>query len=205
METALSKAIVYGTGTKMPLGFVTRLAQTAKPSNWPANGPAWKDLHASNVFTITGKAGDALYKELILKSGAVRSTYAAAPKVWIMNEVTKANLTAEGLTINAAGAIVSGLNNTMPVVGGDIVTLDFMADGDIAFGYLDLYLLAERAGAQLAQSEHVRFIEDQTVFKGTARYDGMPVFGEAFGLMNISGKAPTTSATFPPDKANQNP
>lgn len=199
---ALDKAIVYGTGTKMPLGFVTRLAQTAKPSNWPANGPAWKDLHTSNVITITGKAGDALYKEIILKSGGVRSTYAAAPKVWIMNEVTKANLTAEGLTINAAGAIVSGLNNTMPVVGGDIVTLDFMADGDVAFGYLDLYLLAERAGAQLAQSEHVRFIEDQTVFKGTARYDGMPVFGEAFGLMNISGKTPTTSVTFPPDKAN---
>ncbi len=203
---ALDKAIVYGTGTKMPQGFVTRLAQTAKPSDWNANAPAWKDLHTSNIFTITGKTGVELYKNMIVKTGAVKSTYARGPKTWIMNETTKSTLTAEGLSINAAGAIVSGINNTMPVIGGDIVTLDFMADGDIAFGYLDLYLLAERAGAQLAQSEHVRFIEDQTVFKGTARYDGMPVFGEAFGLMNISGKDPTTAATFPPDKANtENP
>lgn len=199
---ALDKAVVYGTGTKMPLGFVTRLAQTAKPSSWDANGPTWKDLHTSNIITITGKTGVDLYKAMIRESGKVKSTYAREGKVWIMNETTKANLTAEGLSVNAAGAIVSGLNNTMPVVGGDIVTLDFMADGDIAFGYLDLYLLVERAGAQIAQSEHVRFIEDQTVFKGTARYDGMPVFGEAFGLMNIDGKAPTTSVTFPPDKAN---
>lgn len=199
---ALDKAIVYGTGTKMPLGFVTRLAQTAKPSSWNANGPAWKDLHTSNIITITGKTGVDLYKEMIRTSGKAKRTYARGSIVWIMKEATKANLTAEGLSINAAGAIVSGLNNTMPVVGGDIVTLDFMADGDIAFGYLDLYLLAERAGAQLSQSEHVRFVEDQTVFKGTARYDGMPVFGEAFGIMNIDGKAPTTSVTFPPDKAN---
>lgn len=199
---ALDKAIVYGTGTKMLLGFVTRLAQTAKPSDWPANGPAWVDLHTSNVITITGKSGVELYKELISKSGMAKHKYARSTMTWIMNEATKAALTAEGLSINAAGAIVSGLNNTMPVIGGDIVTLDFMADGDIAFGYLDLYLLAERAGAQLAQSEHVRFIEDQTVFKGTARYDGTPVISEAFGIMNINGKAPTTSVTFPPDTAN---
>lgn len=200
---ALDKSIVYGTGTKMPLGFVTRLAQAAKPSNWNANGPAWKDLRASNIIVITGKTGVELYKEIIRASGKVKSTYARGSKVWAMNETTQANLTAEGLSINAAGAIVSGLNGTMPAVGGDIVTLDFMADGDIAFGYLDLYLLAERAGAQISQSEHVRFIEDQTVFKGTARYDGMPVFGEAFGVMNIDGKTPTTTATFPPDKANE--
>ncbi len=199
---ALDKAIVYGTGTKMPLGFVTRLAQTAKPSGWNTNGPTWKDLHTSNIITITGKTGVELYKELISKSGVAKSTYARGTKIWIMNEATKAFLTAEGLSINAAGAIVSGMNNTMPVVGGDIVTLDFMTDGDIAFGFGDLYLLVERAGAQLAQSEHVRFIEDQTVFKGTARYDGMPVFGEAFGLININGEDPTTSMTFPPDKAN---
>lgn len=199
---ASDKAIVYGTGTKMPLGFVTRLAQTAKPSSWNANGPAWKDLHTSNIITITSKTGVELYKEMIRVSSKVKSAYAREGKVWIMNETTKGTLTAEGLSINAAGAIVAGIQNTMPVVGGDIVTLDFMADGDIAFGYLDLYLLAERAGAQISQSEHVRFIEDQTVFKGTARYDGMPVFGEAFGIMNIDGKAPTTSVTFPPDKAN---
>lgn len=199
---ALDKAIVYGTGTKMPVGIMTRLAQTAKPNDWGTNAPAWKDLSTTNLVTVTGKTGVELYRSIILNAGVAKSTYSRGPLTWIMNETTKAQLTAEALSVNAAGAIVSGQSNTMPVVGGDIVTLDFIPVGDVIFGYMDLYLLAQRAGAQLAQSEHVRFLEDQTVFKGTARYDGMPVFGEAFGAMNIAGKAPATTATFPPDTAN---
>lgn len=54
----------------------------------------------------------------------------------------------------------------------------------------------------MAQSEHVRFIDDQTVFKATARYDGRPVFGEAFVAIGI-GAAPVMTATFAPDKANE--
>lgn len=199
---ALDKAIVYGTGKKMPQGIVTRLAQTAQPENWGTHAPEWKDLSTSNVITITGKTSLELYREIILKSGAADHTYSRGPLTWMMNELTKNTLTAEALSINAAGAIVSGQGNTMPVLGGDIVELDFIPDGDIIFGYLDLYLLAQRAGAQLAASEHVRFLEDQTVFKGTARYDGKPVFGEAFGVMNIGGAAPATTAVFAPDKAN---
>lgn len=199
---ALDKAICYGTGRKMPLGAVTRLAQVSKPTDWNENAPAWAGLSSTNLVSISGKEGKALYKDIVLHAGVVKSTYSRGGLTWVMNETTKASLTAEALEFNASGAIVSGLNNTMPVLGGDIVTLDFVPAGDMIVGYFDLYLLAERAGAQLAQSEHVRFLEDQTVFKGTARYDGMPVFGEAFAVINISGKTPTTSVTFPPDKAN---
>ena len=46
------------------------------------------------------------------------------------------------------------------------------------------------------------FIEDMTLFKGTARYDGMPVIGEAFVAVNINNKAVTTSVTFAADSAN---
>ena len=52
---AIDKAIVYGTGIKMPVGFVTRLAQETKPDNYSLTGREWKDLHTSNVITITGK------------------------------------------------------------------------------------------------------------------------------------------------------
>lgn len=199
---AVDKAIVYGTDTKMPMGFVTRLAQVSKPTDWSANAPEWKKLSTSNIITISGKEGKALFKEIALKSGVVHTEYSDGPITWAMNEKTKAALVAEGIEFNSSAAIVSGINNTMPVVGGNIVTLDFMADGDIAFGHLDLYLMAERAGTSIAMSEHARFVQDQTLFKGTARYDGMPVFGEAFAIMNINGKSPTTSVTFPPDKAN---
>ena len=159
------RAIVYGTDVKMPLGFVTRLAQTAKPTDWNSKGPAWKDLHTSNVITITGKEGKALFKEIALKAGLVRTTYSNGDITWIMNEATRSRLVAEGIEFNSAAAIVSGINGSMPVVGGDIETLEFMKDGDIAFGHLDLYTMVERAGISVSMSEHARFVEDQTLYK----------------------------------------
>jgi len=199
---ACDKAIVYGTDNKMPMGFVTRLAQVSKPTDWSANAPEWKGLSSTNLIQISGKEGKDLFKEIALRSGLVRTPYSDGPITWMMNEVTKSRLVAEGIEFNSSAAIVSGINGTMPAVGGDIVTLDFIPDGDILFGHLDLYLMAERAGFQIAMSEHARFVQDQTLFKGTARYDGMPVFGEAFAVMNINGAVPTTSIPFPPDKAN---
>ena len=51
---AMDKAILYGKGTGMPLGIVTRLAQQSAPANYPANAPAWEDLHTSNIKQIGG-------------------------------------------------------------------------------------------------------------------------------------------------------
>ena len=90
----------------------------------------------------------------------------------------------------------------MPVVGGQIVELDFVPDSQIIGGYMDLYLLAEREGTTLEQSTEVKFIEDQTAFKATARYDGKPVRGEAFVIVRYDNTAATTSLTFASDAAN---
>ena len=94
------------------------------------------------------------------------------------------------------------MNGTMPVVGGVAEVLSFIPDNVIIGGYFELYLLAERADVRLAQSEHVRFIQDQTVFKGTARYDGLPVIAEAFVAIGINGVTPTAAMTFAADTAN---
>ena len=201
---ALDKAILYGTGTKMPLGVVTRLAQTQAPADYPSTARAWADLHTSNIVSISAANTDGikLFKNIILASGAAKGKYARGEKVWCMNETTRTKLLAEGLSINAAGAIVSGMNGTMPVVGGVAEVLSFIPDNVIIGGYFELYLLAERADVRLAQSEHVRFIQDQTVFKGTARYDGLPVIAEAFVAIGISGTTPTAAMTFASDTAN---
>lgn len=201
---ALDKAILYGTGTKMPLGVVTRLAQTQAPADYPSTARAWADLHTSNIVSISAANTDGikLFKNIILASGAAKGKYARGEKVWCMNETTRTKLLAEGLSINAAGAIVSGMNGTMPVVGGVAEVLSFIPDNVIIGGYFELYLLAERADVRLAQSEHVRFIQDQTVFKGTARYDGLPVIAEAFVAIGISGTTPTAAMTFATDTAN---
>lgn len=206
---AIDKAILYGTGTKMPVGIVKRLSETVQPAYWGDNEKDWTDLHSSNLLLIDPAANtDVLfYKDLILKLGKAKANYSNGGKFWCMNTNTKASLTAKALTINAAGAIVTGQSNTMPIVGGDIVELDFIPDDVIIGGYGSLYLMVERAGATLAQSTDVRFIEDQTVFKGTARYDGRPVIGEGFVAINISQETgatvpSATAVTFVADTAN---
>ena len=200
---ALDKAILYGTDTKMPLGIVSRLVQTEKPAGYPETRRPWKDLHVSNVITISSSVtGEALFKQIVLASGAAKGKYSRGEKVWVMNESTYTKVVAESMSINAAGAIVAGVNGTMPVIGGVIEVLDFVQDDVIIGGYFDLYLLAERAGTRISQSEHVQFLEDNTVFKGTARYDGTPVIDEAFVAIGIAGATPSASMDFPEDKAN---
>lgn len=200
----VDKAILYGTGVKMPLGIATRLAQTVQPGGWGANAPAWTNLSVSNLlkFDPSGLSAEQFFATLIKNLGTARPNYARGGTFWAMNRKTRMEILSRAVTFNASGALVAGVNNTMPIEGGDIVELPFIPDNDIIGGYGSLYLLAERAGASLAASEHVKFIEDQTVFKGTARYDGMPVFGEAFVIVNIANTAPTTSVAFAPDAAN---
>lgn len=208
---ALDKAILYGrnssTTQKMPQGIMSRLVQTSEPSGYPATARPWTDLHASNIKTIGSSAlpvgGVDLYKDIIRESAAIKGAYARGNKTWVMNEKTYTNLTAEAMSINAAGAIATGINGVMPVLGGDIEVLDFIPDGIIIGGYFELYLLAERAGTKFAQSEHAFFIQDQTAFKGTARYDGQPVIAEAFMAIGINGPTPNANMTFASDTANQ--
>ena len=94
---ALDKAIVYGTGTKMPLGFVTRLAQTEQPASYSATARAWADLHTSNVITGTGKHGLALFSEIVGNAGAIDNDYASGNITWIMNRKTHMKLVQESM------------------------------------------------------------------------------------------------------------
>ena len=204
---ALDKAILYGrngSGTqKMPQGIVSRLVQTTAPSGYPATARPWADLHTTNVITIAATETDAaLFKAIVTASGAAKGKYSRGEKVWCMNESTYTALIANALTINANGAIVAGVQAEMPVVGGAIEVLSFIPDNVIVGGYFDLYTLAERAGTQFATSEHVRFLQDQTVFKGTARYDGAPAIAEAFVAIGIGGTTPSATMTFASDTAN---
>ena len=200
---ALDKAILYGTGTKMPLGIVTRLAQTAKPGDYAANARPWVKLSETNILAISGKTDAALFKALIEASGAAKGKHSRGQKFWAMNEKTHMKLVANALSINAAGAVVTGVNGTMPIIGGAIEELSFIPDDVIIGGYGDMYPLAERAGTTIGRSEHVRFIEDQTVFKGTARYDGKPAIAEAFVAIGLDGNLPAANAvTFAQDTAN---
>ena len=198
---ALDKAIIYGKGaaSKMPLGIVTRLAQTQAPAGYPADAPAWVDVSDTNILQIPAASnGTEFYSDLVMDAAATVNTYARGRRFWAMNSKTYATLIAKALTVDGAGALVSGVDGTMPVIGGDIDVLEFIPDGDIIGGYGELYVLGERRGLAIDMSEHAQFIEDNTVFRAKARYDGHPVIANAFVAININGGDVTTSMEFAP-------
>ena len=203
----VDKAVLYGRNSnktqKMPLGIVSRLAQTSEPADYPPTARPWEDLHTKNIISLpAGLTGAGLFKQIVLASGAMKNEYARGPKVWIMNETTHTKLMAETVVTTADGQFVSTAQSVMPAVGGNIEVLNFIPDNTIIAGYFDLYLLAEREGKKFAQSEHVKFLDDATVFKGTARYDGQPVIAEAFISIGLEGTTPDATMAFAPDKAN---
>lgn len=182
---ALDKAILFGTGTKMPQGVMTGMA-------------------SGNIQSIAAGVADVeLFQTIIRDAGKAKGKYSRGEKVWVMNENTYTELIAQSLFINAAGAIVAGVNGQMPVIGGVIEVLNFIPDNVIIGGYFDLYLLAERAGTRISTSEHAFWVEDQTGFKGTARYDGKVLIDDAFVAIGLNGVTPAAGAvTFAPDTAN---
>lgn len=202
---ALDKAILYGKGaaSKMPLGIVTRLAQTSKPSDYPANAPEWVDLHTSNILKVDSTAEPiTFWSALAVAAGNTFTRYSRGRQFWAMNSKTYAKLRAKLIAFNYEGGLVAQFPGTMPVVDGDIDVLEFIPDGDIIGGYGDLYLLALRAGMTIESSREVQFIQDNTVFKGKERADGMPVIPGAFVAININNAAVATVMDFAADTAN---
>ena len=203
---AMDKAILYGKGSaaRMPLGIVTRLAQETQPSDYPANAPAWQDLHKSNILQIGGAdvTGAEFWSALMTATGATYTRYNRGTMFWAMNSKTYATLKSKLITFTATGDIVANLFGSLPIVTGDIDVLEFIPDGDIIGGYGDLYLLAMRSGMMIESSYEVQFLQDNTVFRAKQRADGMPVIPGAFVAININNQAVTTAMDFAADTAN---
>lgn len=203
---AMDKAILYGKGSasKMPLGIVTRLAQSVQPADYPANAPAWVDLHTTNILQIGGEGvtGAEFWSALMQATGATYTRYNRGAMFWAMNSKTYALLKSKLITFTATGDIVANLFGSLPIVTGDIDVLEFIPDGDIIGGYGDLYLLAMRSGMTIESSREVQFIQDNTVFKGKQRADGQPIIPGAFVAININDEAVTTTMDFAADTAN---
>lgn len=201
---AMDKAILYGKGTGMPLGIVTRLAQQSAPANYPANAPAWEDLHASNIKQIGGDSvtGAAFWAALVEATGNTFTRYSRGEQFWAMNSKTYAKLKSKLITFTATGDIVANIFGVLPIVNGDVDILEFIPDGDIVGGYGDLYLLAMRSGMTIESSREVQFIQDNTVYKAKQRADGQPIIPGAFVAININNVAVTTVMDFAADTAN---
>ena len=182
---ALDKAIIYGTGVKMPTGVVTAID----------DDDAIKLTNEVKIGT-TDSVGIKLFQALLGAVAETENRYARGELTWVMNGKTYRRLQSESLSINAAGLLVSAVNGTFPVLGGAMEVLTFIPDKNIVVGYFELYVLAERKGMTIDQSEHVKFIQDQTVVRGRARYDGKPAIVKAFAVIAFDNTDPTTSVDF---------
>lgn len=203
---AKDKAILYGKGSasKMPLGIVTRLAQTTKPSDYQANAPEWVDLHETNILKVDGTTltGARFWSALTLAAGNTFTKYSRGEQFWAMNSKTYAALKSKLITFTATGDIVANLFGMLPVINGNVDILEFIPDGDIIGGYGDLYLWVERGAMAIDMSDQVQFIQDNTVFRGKERADGAPVIPGAFVAININNTEVTTVMDFAADTAN---
>lgn len=171
----------------MPVGIVTALKAVAS---------------TPNIVTIPSTTlADDLIKAIIDASALASSKYSTGDFIWIMNKKTHLEIKKNMMKVNAAGLLVAG--NEFPIVGGEIIELNFMPDNVIVGGYADLYLLAERAGTEVSTSEHAFWVADQTGFKGTARYDGKVLDVNGFVAIGLNGADGDDMVhSFPQDGAN---
>ena len=205
---AKDKAILYGKGGayKMPLGIVTRLAQESQPAGYPANAPAWVDLHSTNIITINGPSldGAAFWAALRVAAGKTFTLYNRGEMSWCMNSKTYAYLESKAIATTMTGEWVAIIGGRLPIVSGDIDVLEFMPDYDIVGGYFDLYLWAQREGVELGTDMNgfTLRVKDNTLLWGKERGDGQPIIPGAFVAMNIYNQSVTTTMTFAGDTAN---
>lgn len=204
LAKAIDKSIWFGTGENMPVGIITRLAATTKPTWWGSQQAAFTDLHTSHILKldIASKTGVEFFQPLVAALAVAKPDYSNGTVIWTMNRKTHMDLMSRALAYNSAAAMVAGVNNTMPVVGGEIVEWEVMPDNEIAGGFMSLYRSVEREGTSIESNTNVRWLENQTCFKGMQRRDGKPAIGEAFVLINYNNTAPTTTTTFGKDLAN---
>lgn len=204
LAKAIDKSIWFGTGENMPVGIITRLAAPAKPTWWGSQQTAFTDLHTSHILKldIASKTGVEFFQPLVAALAVAKPDYSNGSVIWTMNRKTHMDLMSRALAYNSAAAMVAGVNNTMPVVGGEIVEWEVMPDNEIAGGFMSLYRSVEREGTSIESNTNVRWLENQTCFKGMQRRDGKPAIGEAFVLINYNNTAPTTTTTFGKDLAN---
>lgn len=162
---ALDKAILVGAGaaSKQPLGVI----------------PALNGVTAQNVtsdFTL----GDIVGKMSIIDDG--EDGVPVGEVIAVMKRSTYyAELAPQTFLETADGRLVVQTAQSPRLPDGTrVVFSQYAPDDTIILGDFKKYLLGERKGVQLNVSTDVRFIQDETVFKGTARYDGKPIYNDYF-------------------------
>jgi HK97 family phage major capsid protein len=177
----LDDAIIRGTGAGQPLGV---LASACLVTQDAEGGQDADTFVAENAFNM--------YSRLYAPS--------MGNAVWFINQSVWPQLFRMGLSVGLggapiflpAGSIAGQPYNTLlglPIIA--IEQADTIGDlGDVILADMSQYLLADKGGIQSASSIHVRFVNDESVFRFVYRVDGQPWWQSALTPFN---SAPTQS------------
>ncbi|BBN99164.1 phage major capsid protein [Sporolactobacillus terrae] len=171
---ALDIAILKGTGTdgKQPTGII----------------PSLDEDHQTEV-SVNGQ----LIKNLVKKIGLIDTGADSVGEiVAVMKRSTYYNYLLDfSINVNAQGNVVGKLPNLSApdLVGLRIVFNNNLDDGQVLFGDFSKYTLVQRETITIDSSDQVKFVEDQTAFRGKGRFDGKPVKAESFVLVTLTGGA----------------
>ena len=170
LQFLLDDAIVRGTGAGQPLGI----------------------LNSGCLVTATAEAGqatDTILFENVLKMWSQMLAPSRANAVWLINQACEPQLYSMALSAGTgavpvympAGGISGSPYSTLfgkPVI--PVEQASALGDvGDIMLADMSKYLIAEKAGIQMASSMHVKFIYDEMAFRVTYRVDGQPIMNKA--------------------------
>jgi len=91
------------------------------------------------------------------------------------------------INVDSSGNVVGKLPNlTSPdICGLRVVFSNHMDDDTVLFGDFSKYTIVERESIAIEPSEHAKFIENQTAFRGLGRFDGKPTKPDAFVAVNV--------------------
>jgi len=165
---ALDESILIGTPeAKQPTGIIPSVDGTHTVSS----DGTLKDIMSHMALIDDGEDGAPIGEVIAVMK---RSTYYKyiAPQTYLP--------TADGRLV-----IQTASTPRLPD-GTRIVFNQNVPNKKIVIGDFKKYLLGERSGIVISVSTDVKFIEDQTVFKSTARYDGKPVYPKYFVVITIN-------------------
>lgn len=163
-------AIINGTGAGQPLGFM--------------NSPALVTVAKEGSQT----AGTILY-ENVLKMYSRMYARSRQNAVWFINQDIEPQLFAMSLAVGTAGVPVympAGGASNQPygtLFGRPVIPIEQAQTigtiGDISFVDLSQYATIDKGAMTSASSIHVRFVNDEQVFRFVYRVDGKPIWNSA--------------------------
>jgi HK97 family phage major capsid protein len=166
----LDDAFYEGDGSGKPLGVM--------------NSPA-----LVSVAKETGQAADTIVLENIVNMWSRMPMRSRMNAVWHINQDVEPQLFGMTMSVGVGGVPVylppGGISGTpySTLFGRPVLPLEQASaigdKGDILLADWSQYMIADKGAMQSAQSIHVRFVQDESVFRFVYRVDGAPIWQSA--------------------------